>query len=222
VIEGSVFPRLPLRSLIEHHQRHAAAMTLAIQHENGDRDRNYRTGTPLGMAMLSSDSLNGVPRVGYQDLKEGLIPRLVDAGATALTLPVERAYPRVRDLETYLQGQSLLLEDTIGDGVGVFDNWGRPPRVAPDPGRVWPNVQLIGPVLIGSGAQIGPQAILIGPCVIGPNCIIEEGAVVVGSVIRENCRLMKGCVVRQALVLPGATVESGLELDREIVRGEHA
>lgn len=220
VIEGSAHPRPPLAELLARHRREAAAVTLAVS--NGAEGAAHAGGphaTPVGVAVMSAECLRQVPEVGFQDLKEGLIPRLLEIGRSGATLPVERDCPRIRDLETYLYSQRLLLEDTIGAGVGVFDDWGSTPRPCSTSAGDWPDVEFVGPVLVGAGSRIDPGAILVGPCVIGPGCSIEAGAVIAGSVVREGCRVGPRSVVRNSLLLPGSTIDSAAERDREILLG---
>lgn len=223
VVEGSAHPRLPVAELLAHHRRGRVALTLAVS-EGGDGAVHAGgvQATPVGVAVMSAECLRQVPDVGFQDLKEGLIPRALAEGRSGGTFRVEREAPRIRDLETYLYSQRLLLEDTIGAGVGVFDGWGSAPRADVAVAGDWPGVEFVGPVLVGAGSRIDAGAILVGPCVIGPGCSIDAGAVVAGSVVREGCRVGPRSMVRNSLLLPGSTTGSGVEHDREILLGTAA
>ncbi|GMU81579.1 MAG: hypothetical protein AMXMBFR47_14500 [Planctomycetota bacterium] len=223
VVEGSAHPRLPVAELLAHHRRGRAALTLAVS-ECGDGAVHAGgvQATPVGVAVMSAECLRQVPDVGFQDLKEGLIPRALAEGRSGGTFRVERESPRIRDLETYLYSQRLLLEDTIGAGVGVFEAWGSAPRADSGVAGDWPGVEFIGPVLVGAGTRIGSGSILVGPCVIGPGCTLDEGVVVAGSVVREGCRVGSRSVVRNSLLLPGTALDSGVDRDREILLGAAA
>lgn len=221
IVEGSILPRLPVAELLTHHRCDGAVLTLAVAGgptNEGRPENSAIHATPVGLAVVSGDSVREVPEVGFHDLKEGLIPRLLAAERPISTLRVGRDCPRIRDLESYLGSQRLLLADTIGDGMGVFEGWGSSPRRAELPSR-WPGVEFVGPVLVASDAQISAGAILVGPCVIGPGCSIASAAVVAGSVVREGCRIGSRSIVRHSLLLPGSTLGSGVEHDREILRG---
>lgn len=53
----------------------------------------------------------------------------------------------------------------------------------------WDEVQIEGPVYIGSGVHIEPGATLIGPAWIGHGCVVREGAHVERSVLFEYTRI---------------------------------
>lgn len=217
VIEGTVVPRQPVADVLLRHRQSEAAVTLAVTAQG---DGRIRYATPVGVAVISVESLKQVSTIGFQDLKEGLIPRLLTNGWVSATFPVTRECPRIRDLGSYLYSQRLMLHDSIGSGVAVFDGWEAVPRPISAASSLWPGVEFVGPVLVGADAQIGAGAIVIGPCVIGPDCCIESGAVLSGSVMREHSRIGERGVVCHSLMLPGSVVLEDAEHDREILFGE--
>lgn len=214
VIEGSTLPRFELAALLEHHRAEEAAVTLAVS--VGDDPRRAR---PVGVSVLSRESLLQVPAVGFQDLKEGLITRLLAARRKSAAWMIDGACPRIRDLDTYLHAQRFVLEDAVASGVGTFDAWCSSPRLSDAPADRWPGVEFVGPVMVSADARVAPGAAVIGPAVIGPASRIDAGAVVAGSVVREDAVIGSGSLIRHSLLLPGARVEAGADCQDDIVVG---
>lgn len=68
----------------------------------------------------------------------------------------------------------------------------------------WDNINITGPVYIGSGSEIGDGATIKGPTMIGSNCVVEPGAEILECIIDDYTRI------------------SGVStLDQRILFGEH-
>jgi mannose-1-phosphate guanylyltransferase len=71
----------------------------------------------------------------------------------------------------------------------------------------WQQVQVEGPVYIGSSVRIDPGAKITGPAWIGHGCHIKAGAVVERSVLFEYTRIPERTAIREMIVSPEYCVD---------------
>jgi NDP-sugar pyrophosphorylase family protein len=164
--------------------------------------------SPVGVYVFEPEALEKIGAVGYQDIKEVLIPRLHADGEKITLYGANGPCPRVSGLGSYLAVNEWVLEH--------FDEQ---PEAAPAyrrAGEAWVHssaevdatAQLIGAVLVGPGSQIGKGAMVVGPCVIGAECVIASEAIVCRSVLWDLCRVGRGasvdrCVLAHYCSVPG-------------------
>lgn len=208
VVEGSVIPRLDMGDLLHRHDADGAALTVVVSRGAG----GARDGAPepLGIYVFSADALTHVPARGYQDIKEGLIPRLHAYGERIRSYPVDPwAAPRIRGMSSYMATCKWLLERMLRDETLPAGYEPRGEALVHVSARVEPTAKLVGPVLIGPGCQVGAGAVLIGPSSLGDGCRIGAGATISRSVFWSRCEVSAGAVVNHCLVTDGATVGAG-------------
>ncbi len=185
VIEGSVLPVMDLRGLLRFHERMGAAATVVVHPVEGNGDGGNGHHCPAGIYVLARRALEQVPAVGYQDLKEVLIPRLYQQQEWVAAYPAEAPSPRLKDLASYLALQGWLLaklaaRDSDGEGYA----WRGPARVHRT-ARVADGARLVGPVMLGPHTRVLEGAIMVGPTVLGGNGVVERQALVKRSVLWE-------------------------------------
>lgn len=209
-VEGAVIPEINLRSLIDAHLESEAALTLVVSSARAKPDVRHDPGEPMGIYVFSPDSLAGVSPVGYQDVKEGLIPQLHRRGRRVLTyrVPTESVV-RVTGAASYLAANRWALTHLTRSAAAragyrrVGESW------LHETALVDPTARLAGPVFVGSESIVQSKAMLTGPTTIGARCIIERDAVVSRSVLWNGVRVgagaaLDGCIVADnGLVRPG-------------------
>jgi mannose-1-phosphate guanylyltransferase len=80
----------------------------------------------------------------------------------------------------------------------------------------WDEVDIRGPVYIGSGTSIAPGARIIGPTVIGSNCVIESGAVLDQCILADYTRVSSVAALQQKIIFGTKCIDpSGKYLDIE-------
>ena len=85
VVEGTIMPRVDLAGLLGAHEESKAALTVVVG-GSGQRDGCVAgDGQPTGIYVFSPRVLEEVPALGYQDIKEALIPRLYKSGELVAT-----------------------------------------------------------------------------------------------------------------------------------------
>jgi NDP-sugar pyrophosphorylase family protein len=187
VVDGTTIPHPELQSLVANHRRLGAALTLAV-HAQQDGVVGRRL-SPDGIYVIERRALDMVPEHGFQDIKEGLIPRLYAAGERVAFHECQRACPRIYDFDSYLAVNRWAISGLA-----------REPHVPEGYDR------LIGPLMVGPGVDVDDYATLVGPTAIGSGSLVARGAVVSRSVLWNNCQLGADSVLDRCLLADGALV----------------
>lgn len=208
VAEGSVLPTLCLDELLEAHRRTGAAMTIVAKADGRGLIR------PAGIYVVERRALAHIPRQGFLDIKEALVPRLHAAGELVTVHQPGDIGRRVGNLETYLLANYWVL-DRMARTAPLDDRQARRSLLAAHPtARIADGATLIGDIAIGAGAHVDAQATIVGPAVIGVGSTIERGALVSRSVIGDGCVVAGGAVVHGSFVADQVQVGRGDRLYR--------
>jgi mannose-1-phosphate guanylyltransferase len=207
VVEGSVVPRVDLRALLAAHERAHAAATVVV---DGAERRGEGAGwgaAPAGIYVFSRRTLAQVPRTGYQDIKEMLIPQLYREHAPVVTYAAGQPSARVYDLASYLAVQGWILArcalgESVPDGYVQRDG-----LCIHGSAAVARTARLVGPVLVGPKTRVGAEAVIVGPTLVGADCAVGRRAVVARSVIWDQCVVASGAQIDQSLLTTGAAIE---------------
>jgi lipopolysaccharide/colanic/teichoic acid biosynthesis glycosyltransferase/NDP-sugar pyrophosphorylase family protein len=173
-----------------------------LLHPSRDRRRSSRF---YGIYLFDSGILDFIDLKGYMDIKEQLIPRLIERSLSIHTVEMQNEGYRIDGIADYVQLHQKILadghwrvhrykaiEDQVYAGAGV---------------RISPKAHLLGPVILGDYCTIEQDAYIIGPCIMGDGCYISKGALVRESVvwnrsyIQEMARL-EHCVVGEDCTIP--------------------
>lgn len=138
----------------------------------------------IGLFALHRMVLDHVPRIGYFDLKEQLVPAVVGAGHTVRAVRLMPAHLRVAALDPWLQT------------IRMYDGGVHPDAVVSDRSR------LEGTVCIRAGASVGAAA--IGDSLVMQDAVIEDGAVIARSVVGPGARVRSGHRVIDGILLSSA------------------
>ena len=159
-----------------------ALRRISNRHRSEDR-RNARRFA--GLFLFSNAVLSHIPPECYFELKEQLLPALLEQGIRIDTVPLGRSRPVVSP-EDYLRTQFQMLDD-----VALFAEDAAPQR------REHPSdVQIRGRVALGHGSRLGQGARIFGPVLIGEGCSIAADSVIIGpAVLGARCRLGRASVV---------------------------
>ena len=212
LVEGAMIPSLDLGELLAAHWAAGAAASTVVE---VDRRRAAvgatRRGAPGGIYVFERHVLDGVPVLGFQDIKQGLLERLYAAGERVHVHEMRGLSPRILDYASYAAVSGWLIASAarrpdfrdyipIGDGL-------RHPTATVDA-----SARLIGPVIIGPGAAVGAGAVLVGPVSIGAQSVVEAGAVVARSSVWERCVVSAGALVDASLLAHAVVIAPGERL----------
>lgn len=133
---------------------------------------------PAGVYAFRRVVLERIPKVGYFDIKEQLLPVLYERDYGVRLVAVTDRVLRIRDRASYLQA--------------VFSASGRrPPQ--------------IGAIHCSTSASVSSSALLGGVCVIGRGAIVKDNAVVHNSVVLSAAVIGAGAIISRSII--GANVE---------------
>ena len=141
-----------------------------------------------------------IPRQGYSDIKEGLIPILIREGKPVRAAFTSGNVGHFRSWRQYLDASAYFLKHVAP---------GRTQNADHDcDNNVWlakntsihPTARIVGPAIICEGAVMRRKTVLLGPAIIGVNAMMEEGAVISESVLWDNCRISRNACIDRCLV----------------------
>ena len=219
-------------AVAEHHQKNALATVITLDvpraevqnygivvanaegriqsfQEKPKPDAARSTSASTGIYIFEPAVLDRVPSGKVFDIGSELFPGMVQE-----QLPFyaqERQFNwidigRVADywsvLQRVLRGEIADMRmpgDEVRPGVWVGLNTSIP----------WDDVEIVGPVYLGSGVRVEPGASVIGPSWIGHGSTIGSSATVTRSVLLENTRIAAGMHFKEMLVSPEYCVNRG-------------
>ena len=196
VVSATVIPyHIDLSDLLRAHDESQAALTVVTCRVGPDTDHR-----PAGVYIFSSRALRYVPDVGYQDIKESLIPQLHRAGERVQAYRIDKDVPRVSGADACLTATAWVLELAATDSISP------------------PGFRRTGEALVHESAELDSSAMLIGPVTIGPRSRVDAGATVVGpATIDADCVVESGALVSRSALWDGSHAGSNGILDRCIL-----
>lgn len=173
-----------------------------------------------GIYICETGVLEHIPKEGYFDIKEGLIPEMLRAERTVhmavlpndvgnFREPQEYLYAVAHYLETApkLPEDLKLREQTNSQGVWVAAN-----------ASVDASARIYGPVVIMDGARILKGAVIFGPAMLGRNVTIGKDSIVVNSVLWDDAQVGRDCQIQRCVVDYSAVVrDSSVAAEKPIL-----
>ena len=144
---------------------------------------------PAGMIILKRKVLELIPEVGFFDLKEQLLPKVISDGNRVLVRQIDDQLRRITRVEDYLA--HIARFPRTSKSRGDLDPW------IHETAQVDPTAVITSSVLVGKGVQVGPgaiidQAVLLEGCQIGADALITRSVVKPNKQIQAGTRLDEG------------------------------
>ncbi len=185
-------------------------------------DNDVLTSRLSGIYICEPSIVEHIPKQGYCDIKEGLIPILNRAGKNICTVVLDKPVGSFRNRAGYLAAIAHYLENHSD----------LPLRKLRDCENVWcadnvtipPDAKIFGPAVILDGSVVSEGAIIFGPAVIGRNVKIGESSFLENCVLWDGSIVGKRCCLRNSLadyntVIPtGQTIEDRVIASRQFSR----
>ena len=209
VADATTIPDVSLLRVLMEHQESRAALTIIVQPSLGGRGTSL---VPTGLYVFSRRAFEYVPAAGYQDIKESLIPRLYAAGELVVTSEAESQCPRVLDAKTYLAVSHRTIARSAAPTAAIGDTAVDNTASIDPSARISPTALLVGPVLVGPGAEIKDDVVIVGPSSIGADTVVERGALISRSVIWNACTIGAGATVDCSVLSSGVSVAADARL----------
>ena len=211
VVEGTILPTVDLGVVLRAHQESDAALTVVVSNQAAGGEADESILVPLGIYIFSRRAMDYVRPLGYQDIKETLIPCLYQCGESVLTYRTPLPAARVASVDSYLAVNEWALSLLIQQGRDPADyETDGEARIHPS-ASVDESARLIGPVLVGAESVIEGGVTIIGPTTVGSQSRVKDGAVVCRSALWDRATVgsqsvLDRCVVTSdAEVLPGSS-----------------
>jgi len=185
---------------------------LIAAHENGKSDltvvfnptsKNGRADAEVAEIYVCGPTvLKYIPKAGYCDIKESLIPAIVRAGGTVHAATLPKSVGNFQDRAGYLAAIADYLADAKNGQISL------PARRHHGSKDVWlansanidPSAQIFGPVVIMDNTSISEKAIIFGPAVVGRNVTIGKNTLVENSVLWDGSSVGRNCEVRSCVL----------------------
>jgi exosortase len=208
-----------IRAMADEHRQAGADMTIIFS-------RGFENGNPVGEiaeAYICENSiLEHIPQAGYCDIKEGLIPELVQAGKTIHAAKMPTHVGSFRSWRQYLAGTGDFLEKVCDEQITL------PGYRRYDSKDVWigssvqvdSSARIFGPAVISEGAEVCEDAVIFGPAIIGRDTVVGRGSLIADSVLWEGVHIGTDCQVRNCLLDYNAVVRNGEEVEDKLVIGK--
>ncbi|TVQ58045.1 MAG: NDP-sugar synthase [Spirulina sp. DLM2.Bin59] len=224
VLCGDALIDLDLTAAVEWHKSHGAIATIITKNVPKEQvpsygvvvtDENGRvqafqekpavedalsTMINTGIYIFEPEVIDYIPAGKVYDIGGDLFPKLVEMGAPFYAVAMDFQWVDIGKVPDYWHAIRSVLRGDIKN-VAIPGRQERPGVYTGLNVRVnWDNVDIQGPVYIGSMTYIEDGATIIGPAMVGPSCHICAGATVDNSVIFEYSRLGPGVRLVDKLV----------------------
>jgi exosortase len=174
---------------------------LTVMLNPSDEDSRH-TGQASGIYVCSAGLLDHIPKAGYFDIKEGLIPELLRVGKTVHAASLPHHAGNFRDRQGYLYALANYLEGAPKLNADLK------PRESTGSQNVWiaanakvdPEAEICGPAVIMDDATVSSGAVVLGPTVVAKNATVGKDSAVINSVLWDGAQVGPNCRIRRCVV----------------------
>ncbi len=219
LFSGSMVSPPCLGSLIDAHRSGGADMTVVF---NPGRPDDGLPGPSAEIFLCGPQVLGHIPRGGYSDIKEGVIPTILRAGGVVRPHVLARRVGNFRNREGYLEAIEALFHEEMLESLssGVCEKVQGGPVLKGAGAWVHPGARICGPVLMGDHAKVREGAVVIGPAIIGEDVVVSENSAVVRSALWTGAFVGSCCEIRESLLDCRTTVPDGATVIGRAVTGQ--
>lgn len=188
VTGGAVWLEDDPRWMVAQHRAMGNALTVfCTEDPDAMTIDGHRALTPTGVYCVEPSVLPHIRDVGFQDLKEQVIPALKEGGLRVGAVVLRKPVIEITDCRDYLRAVSRALATGAEMLVGYRELapgiWcGEDVTIAAD-------ARILGPAVIGHGSQLESQSVVIGPAIIGHDCRVGVRAWAIRAVVPNQTQL---------------------------------
>jgi len=202
--------------LIKAHRDGQSDLTVMLNPCDAD---NTNIGQASGIYVCDPCILEHIPKAGYFDIKEGLIPKMLLAGRSVHAAKLSSHAGNFRNRQEYLCAVSNYLEKVpkLNEDLKPLKNSDSRDLWMADNARIDPEARINGPVIIMDSATVSSGAIVLGPAIIGANAAVGQDSVVINSVLWDGVKVGSNSRIRRCVVDYHATVRDNAVLDEKSI-----
>jgi exosortase len=202
--------------LINAHYGSQSDLTVAF---NPSSNQDSSGGESAGIYVCETSILEHIPKEGYFDIKEGLIPEMLRAGKTIHTTVLPHHAGNFRNHEEYLYAVAGYIQTIpkLDNGLKLSRSNNSQVLWTAANVRIDPHARIYGPVVIMEGTDVLKDAVIFGPTILGRNVIIGEGTIVVNSVLWDDSQIGSNCEIKNCLIDYGVIVPAGTTAEEKAI-----
>lgn len=208
VIQATGFYDFDLQAMMCQHVDSGAAITVgATVASNAGYDRHLQ---PAGVYVMDAGVLGLINAVGYQDIKEQLLPKAIAGGMAVRCHTITGRVELIHGLEHYLEALRTAIPKAgreLPHGLKEVEAgvWVHPSA------KVEGGVRFTGPAWVDREVRIGGGSVMLGPTVLGARSVV--GA----NVILNRVVGMEGCCIGDYAEMSDMVVAPAGERMREVI-----
>lgn len=216
IFQGSMVNPPNVDHLLETHTKHNAILTVVLDPQ---KDPHAPGSDVAGIYACDPKILDFIPQDGYCDIKETLIPTLIQAGQSIETVNLADSVGSFREKDGYL----LALTQRMGYPTesGPVDRTAATQTcdgVWIDPtAQVDPSATFLGAVKILKEAKVESGAVICGPTIIEQKACVGKNTLIDHSVVWPSARIGHHCEIQRCLIDQNASVPSESVLQDQAV-----
>jgi exosortase len=159
-------------------------------------------GKAAGIYICETSILEHIPKEGYFDIKEGLIPELIRVGKRVHAVILPNHAGNFRDWRGYLYAIANYLENApkLNADLKLCKRNNTNVVWTGSDTNVAPSARIYGPAVIMNGARISEGAVVFGPTILGRDVSIGKDSVVVNSVLWDGAKVGPNCEIQRCLI----------------------
>ena len=205
VTDGTSLSNLDLTVVLERHRQSGAGATV-VAYSGHRRADEHRPHIPVGVYIFESRTLQSIPRKGFRDIKEHLIPAIVGQGEKVVTYESADAPLRVWNEESYLRANECAMESMTHCRQPPDGYERRGESLVHADASVSDDVVMAGPIVVAPGALVQAGVVMIGPTSIGADVTVESRALVSRSAVWRRATIRTGAIVDRAVISDDSVV----------------
>jgi len=198
--------------LVQAHHAGNCEMTVVFEPYS---DNGILTKQLSGIYICEPSVVEHIPKQGYCDIKEGLIPILNRAGKNVCTVMLDKSVGSFRNRAGYLAAVARYLENhgdlPLRKLSGSENIW------CADNVTVAPGAKIFGPAVILDGAAISENVVIFGLTVIGRNVKVNESSFLENCVLWDGSIVGKRCCLRNSLVDYNTVIPAGQTIEDTVI-----
>jgi exosortase len=216
IFPASVVNPPKIDMLIQAHRDGEADLTVVFNPSNGNGNSFSEA---AGIYICETSILEHIPKEGYFDIKEGLIPEMLRAGKAVHTVVLPHHIGNFRNREEYLYAVVNYLENTPEMSAGLKPCKGADSQIVwmAANTRIDPSARIYGPVVIMDSACISKNTVVFGPTILGCDVSISQDSVIVNSVLWDGARVGPNCEIQRCVIDYSATVRGNTVVEEKAI-----
>ena len=216
VLPASMICPPKINVLISAHHKGRSDLTVMF---NPGHVNSKMLGDAAGIYICSPGLLEHIPKEGYFDIKESLIPEMLRVGKTVHAAVLPNHVGNFQDWRGYLYAVANYLENTPklnADLKLCKRNNSQAVWMAAD-SKVDPGARICGRVVIMGGTRISDGALILGPTILGRNVSIGKDSIVVESVLWDGAHVGPNCEIQRCLIDFNTAVRANTVVEEEAI-----